>query len=267
VTPYRAVVATSALTVVAALAAIAVGVVASVLSAAAAVALVVALLMLRREHALRETVRLRAARRRAAAAELEHRRLADELRDRVVQDLAAVGYAIGGTQHDPALAERLAQLVQGSIRTLRQVLVDVQPPALTGATLAPAVADLTAPLRLAGTVCLVRVPEDLPVAPVAATLLYRAAREALHGVGQRSGVGRVEVTAEAGTDSVTLTVTDDGVGADADTPGLALVRYALEEAGGRLTSVTGAGGGTTVTVAVPRESSGGVEPVARTPVP
>jgi signal transduction histidine kinase len=187
-----------------------------------------AVLLARRDRAARAGRRERRdrARRRVAAAEREHRRVAGQLRDSVLQDLAGVGYALGDSGGE------LAGVVQGTIRTLRQILVDVEPPELTGDTLAAAVDDLTAGLRMAGTVCVVRVPTALPLAPAGAGLLWRAAREALRAAESADGVTRVEITVAADATAVTLRVVHDG---DPTAPP-SLLLDAFAEAGGQLTT-------------------------------
>jgi signal transduction histidine kinase len=223
-----------------------------------------ALLMQARQAVRHATARRHAAARRAAAAGLAHRRAAEELRERVLQDLSGVGYAMGAVPGDAAAAQRLAGVVQDSLRTLRQLLLDVAPPELTRGTLGPALDDLTAPLRLAGTVCLVRVAADLPVSPAGADLLYRAAREALRGAERAGPVGRLEVTAAVDATVVALTVTVDAELAAPDDLGRDLLADALTDAGGSLSWRDHPGGGRTVVATVPgAESSGDVDALPR----
>jgi signal transduction histidine kinase len=183
-------------------------------------------------------------RRRTDAADLANRRVAALLRDRVLQDLAGVGYALS---HPGADNARLAAVVQENIRTLREVLLDVQPPDLTAGTLATALDDLTAGLRMAGVNCLLRVPGDLPLASGGTGLLYRAAREALRERGESLGAARealrsvdadaaatrVEITAAAQASGVTLTVA--GARTAGWTEGLRLLAAEFTEHGGTLT--------------------------------
>ncbi|GAA0797353.1 hypothetical protein [Spirilliplanes yamanashiensis] len=228
--------------------------------AAATAALAAALLLAARDRGTTgaPAVDRRVEERRAAdVAGLAQRRVAAQLRDRVLEDLAGVGYALG---HPGADQERLAAVVQETIRTLRQVLLDVQPPALTGDTLATALDDLTAGLRMAGVRCVVRVPAGLPVTPAGAGLLHRAAREALRERGEAlvaarealrpvavaAGSAAVELTAERTPGAVTLTVT--GAQADPVGEGPALLARDVAAAGGTLTV---APDGTRLVVTVP----------------
>lgn len=196
-------------------------------------------------------------RREADAVELTRRQVAAQLRDRVLEDLAGVGYALSHPYTDNA---RLAAVVQETIRTLRQVLLDVQPPALTGDTLGPAIDDLTAGLRMAGVTCVIRVPADLPLTPAAAGLLHRivrealrerseslgAAREALRAVEGAAGARRVEVTVTPATGTVTMTV--DGAWTDPAADALRLLCEEMSDAGGTLTT---APDGTRLTATLP----------------
>ncbi len=184
-------------------------------------------------------------RRRTDAADLANRRVAALLRDRVLQDLAGVGYALS---HPGADNARLAAVVQENIRTLREVLLDVQPPDLTAGTLGAALDDLTAGLRMAGVSCVLRVPGDLPLGPDGAGLFYRAAREALRERGESLGAARealravdadaaatrVEITAAAQGSDVTLTVA--GARTAGWTEGLRLLAAEFAEHGGTLTA-------------------------------
>ena len=207
--------------------------------------------------------------RHAQSGHVEHRRLARDLRDGVLQDLAGVGYTLGAAElslnassvDGPAagvgqILNRLGEIVRRDIRTLRQVLVDVQPPDLSRTPLADAVGDLTTGLRMTGVVCVVRVPEPLGLPAPVAGLLYRAAREALRNVGEHAHADRMEVVVALSARRVTLTVSDDGLGCDpaataATVGGLAALRAAVVAAAGTL-EVTGTPGhGTSVAIALP----------------
>jgi two-component system, NarL family, sensor kinase len=199
-----------------------------------------------------------------ATADLEHRRLAWDLREQVLPDLAGVGYTLGaagsGLAGDPELSRRLAEVVQRDIRTLRRILVDVQTPDLSDTAFAAAISDLTAVLRMSGVMCVVRVPELVRVPDRVARLLYRTAREALRNVDRHARAKRIDVAVLV-TDTATLTVTDDGVGfepgpATAAAGGLHLLRTAVTGAGGTLAINGGSGRGTTVAVTLPLRSGG-----------
>jgi signal transduction histidine kinase len=104
-------------------------------------------------------------------------------------------------------------------------------------------------------------PPDLPaLTGQAEETLLRVAEEALHNALRHAGASAVRVSLAVAADrTVTLTVTDDGVGFDVDTPpraaarrlGLASMRERARAAGGTLGVTSTPGGGTTVRLAVP----------------
>jgi two-component system, NarL family, sensor kinase len=200
-----------------------------------------------------------------AASDLERRRIARDLHDGVIQDLAGVGYMLSSLE--PQLAAqpgatdrrvgealtRAAMVVQNDVRALRQTMVDLYPPDLTQAGLASALNDLVRPLREAGVRCEVRVADTAPLAELSIQVLYRAARELLRNVARHAHATEVGVTLEVQGHRGVLTVSDDGVGFDpANAPaghlGLRLMAEAVGDAGGELVTTTAAGAGTTVRV-------------------
>ncbi|MEQ3549485.1 ATP-binding protein [Pseudonocardia nematodicida] len=90
-----------------------------------------------------------------------------------------------------------------------------------------------------------------------AALLHRITGELLRNVRAHASASRAAVTLGVTGDHARLTVADDGRGFDPTAPagpghiGLALVRRATEEAGGRVTVRSSAGAGTAVTVDLP----------------
>lgn len=88
------------------------------------------------------------------ASDAERRRIARDLHDGVVQDLAGISFAMSATERDvadrPAVASRLSSLGSGvrhSLRVLRSLLVEIYPPNLRTEGLAAALDDLLAPWR------------------------------------------------------------------------------------------------------------------------
>ncbi|MGH3679482.1 MAG: ATP-binding protein, partial [Natronosporangium sp.] len=103
-------------------------------------------------------------------------------------------------------------------------------------------------------------PELPPLSGPAEETLLRVAEEALHNALRHAGATAVRVSLTAAADqTVTLVVTDDGVGFDVDAPrpaaarrlGLASMRERARVAGGTLRVSSATGQGTTVRLAVP----------------
>ena len=97
--------------------------------------------------------------------------------------------------------------------------------------------------------------EPRPLAPAVEVVLLRAAQEALTNVRRHARASSVRVTLAFGAATVRLTVCDDGVGHDADTPtdgfGLRGMRARVEQVAGRLAVRGEPGRGTTLDVEVP----------------
>ena len=86
------------------------------------------------------------------ASDAERRRIARDLHDGVVQDLAGTSFALSATARDladrPETASRLEALgigVRHSLRSLRSLLVEIYPPDLRTEGLGAALDDLVAP--------------------------------------------------------------------------------------------------------------------------
>ncbi len=181
------------------------------------------------------------------ASDAERRRIASDLHDGVVQDVAGVAFGLAG--HD----ERAAGQLRQSVRDLRTLLVQIHPPSLASTGLEPALADLLSPLAAAGVTTSLRVDE--PASPHDA-LVYRVAREALRNVGAHADAARVDVSVAGGR----LEVRDDGRGFDADERsarreaghvGLSLLERLVRQQGGTLTVTSSPGEGSTVMMELP----------------
>jgi signal transduction histidine kinase len=205
------------------------------------------------------------------ASARERRRIAADLHDGVVQDLAGVAFGLAPLaadaerrgRHEDADVVRaaIARLRQG-VRDLRTLLVEIHPPNLASAGLAVALSDLLSPLEATG------IATELHVAPAGANggdardeIVYRVAREALRNVQAHAHAQRVriDVTRDE-TGATRLVVADDGRGFDpsgrerreADGHvGLTLLSGLVERSDGRLAVHSEPGRGTTVELEVP----------------
>ena len=217
--------------------------------------------------ALRLARRLRRAQQaRESASADERRRIAADLHDGVVQDLAGVSYSLNAAANrvQGELANDLrdvASRTRGVMRQLRTLLVAIHPPNLRSAGLAAALRDRLAPLEAAGVATELDVPEVLDVGVETEQLLFRTASEAVRNAERHSGAKHVTVRVESDDGRVRLEVTDDGAGFAADERerrraeghvGLSLLEEAVEGAGGRLRVKSAPGEGTSLMLEVPR---------------
>ncbi|WP_458534081.1 sensor histidine kinase [Oryzihumus sp.] len=189
----------------------------------------------------------------AAASEMERRRLARDLHDDVIQDLAGVSYALESVLQEGGPESPLLRQVQGIVRRdvglLRGMLTDLYPVDPSAVGLPDAFAELVAPMERAGVAVSVDVDPAPDLDATSAVLLYRVAREALANAAKHAGATAVSLRLERLAHEVVLSVVDDGRGFDTRREqesghlGLRLVRDTVAEAGGmvRLESRPGHG--------------------------
>jgi signal transduction histidine kinase len=208
----------------------------------------------------REALLLRAL----AASDTERRRIASDLHDGVVQDLAGTSYALAAAadridgQAGPEVSEALrdgARHTRRSIRQLRSLLVDIYPPDLHRAGLAAALSDLVAPLESRGVHARVELPPGLRLEPDAEALMFRTAQEALRNVMAHSDAANVDVSVVLENSRAGLTIADDGRGFSPEVAeaarqdghlGLRVLGDMARDAGGRLAIDSAPGRGTRV---------------------
>jgi signal transduction histidine kinase len=211
------------------------------------------------------------------ASSAERRRVAGELHDGVIQDLAGVGYALtaldaqiaglattepGGSPPIGALRATLRtaqRLVHDDVLALRE-LTGMQYAADSGAA-APAAALLVIVDGLRDEGATVdMVADELPPLPAAhRAALIRVGREALRNAAKHAPGARIRLTLGTEADTAFVAVTDDGPGFDPASAlgpvdghiGLALLADAAEGVGGRLDLRSRPGKGTTVKLSVP----------------
>lgn len=220
---------------------------------------------LRRRQQERELLLRRAI----EASDIERRRIARELHDGVVQNLAGVSYTLsatatnmrsGGAEGAPEVIDRVADETRESIRELRTLLVDIYPPTLQRAGLAGALSDLIAPLTARNVDAKIDLPPDLKLPPEMEPIMYRVAQEALRNVTRHAQAQHVRVRADRQNGTAFLSVEDDGRGFipgqgrradDNQHFGLRILDDLARDAGGRLTVESSPGGGTRVRIEVP----------------
>lgn len=204
------------------------------------------------------------------ASDLERRRIASDLHDGVVQEVAGVAFGLaplaadaeqrGDRREAGALQSSMTTLRQ-SVRDLRTLLVEIHPPSLEATGLRAALSDLLSPLQTAGIETELRADEAVESGARGDALVYRVAREALRNVAAHAEASSVRVDASRGSDGITrLVVADDGRGfAPGDRErrateghlGLSLVENLVRQADGTLTIRSAPGQGTIVQLEVP----------------
>ena len=201
------------------------------------------------------------------ATERERRRIAGDLHDGPVQELAGLSMRLSAAAegvHGPSsdVLRDAASGVRASVRTLRSAIVGVYPPNLRTVGLRAALSDLVAGTELRGLGTSLDVGPDVEgLDEDLDALIFRGAQEALRNAEEHAGASHVGVAVRRNVDRVVLTVVDDGVGiaedriADAREEGhvgLTILADLARTAGGDLRVDRGAAGGTVVTMEVPR---------------
>jgi two-component system, NarL family, sensor kinase len=194
------------------------------------------------------------------ASEHERRRIAADLHDGVVQNLAGVSYSLsaGASTAPPGLEPTLreaADETRQALRALRSLLVEIYPSELQREGLESALEDLLAPCAAKGLETQLEV-EDGELPDDVERLFFRATQEALRNVVKHAGAGRVEVEVARRDGTATLRVEDDGSGFVVDGRpegahfGLRVLRDLVREIGGDLRIDSKPGRGTVVCVDV-----------------
>jgi two-component system, NarL family, sensor kinase len=218
---------------------------------------IIAALTQRLTRAGRERERLLRSSMDASAA--ERRRIARDLHDGVVQDLAGTAFSLSAVSRDVRLdpglqadVGRAGTSLRGSLKSLRSLLVSIHPPDLRADGLNAALTDLTAPAVAADIVTTVSV-EDIGLVPDdTVALVWRVAQEAVRNAIRHAGARRLDVSVRRTGDVLSLSVADDGVGFDTHHDpdpasfGLRGLTSLVADAGGQLTVTSLPGAGTEV---------------------
>jgi two-component system NarL family sensor kinase len=199
----------------------------------------------------------------ADASDAERVRIARDLHDGVVQDLAGAAFAVSALARSeelpPAVREGLdesAGSLRTSLRALRSLMVEIYPPELDAAGLDAALEDLLAPAAAQGVQATASVQgiDDVPDDTVA--LVWRVAQEAVRNALRHSGAQHLQVVVDRYGDRVVLEVTDDGRGFDpkrrtnGHSFGLRGLSSLIAEAGADLVVRSSPGAGTTIRLLV-----------------
>lgn len=203
------------------------------------------------------------------ASDAERRRIAADLHDGVVQDVAGVAFGLaplaedaerrGSSEEASVLRDAAARLRQG-VRGLRTLLIEIHPPNLESAGLEASLSDLLSPLAAQGIATDLQVDEDVTRGSPHDPLVYRAAREAIRNAREHGEPATVHVAvSRVAPDGMRLVVRDDGRGftphererrSEQGHVGLTLLESLVVQAGRSFALVSRPGDGTTVTVEV-----------------
>ena len=216
----------------------------------------------RADRAARDRERL--LRRSMDASASERSRIARDLHDGVVQDLAGTAFSVAALAQDPAMPaaaradlDEAAGVLRTSLRSLRSLLVSIHPPDLRGSGLRAALTDLTAPAVAAGIETTVSVADADDLPPETASLVWRAAQEAVRNAIRHSSARHLDVRVDGAGGRAVLEVVDDGIGFVVAGPspeasfGLRGLASLVTDAGGLLDVRSAPGRGTTIRVEVP----------------
>ncbi len=200
------------------------------------------------------------------ASDRERRRIAGEVHDGPVQELAGLSFALAGAadraeQDDVQRSlHAAAATTRGVMRQLRGLLVGIHPPSLHASGLSTALSDLTAPLAAKDIATTLDIAVLPPLTAETEALLFRAAQEALRNVTEHSGARNVTVKVTADLSAARLEVRDDGHGFDhveharrraEGHIGLDILRDLMTHAGGSMQIDSTPGQGTTLAIVVP----------------
>jgi two-component system, NarL family, sensor kinase len=203
------------------------------------------------------------------ASETERRRVAHDLHDGVLQDLAGLSYelaAAADTARRNGSTDLRDQLVSASaaarqsVRRLRSLLIDIYPANLHMTGLPAVLTDLASSIQAHGIDVQLEIPDQLELPKQTEALVFRAAQEAVRNAMSHSKAGCLRVKLFQRDGRVALTVIDDGVGFSRERleqrekeghMGLRLLSELVGHSGGRLSIDSEPGRGTRVHLEVP----------------
>ena len=214
-------------------------------------------------------------RKEAEASERERTKIAGELHDGVVQNLAGMAlmlsaeasqlkaHANGAANGTDALIELLDQSAsdaRAAMKELRTLIIDLAPPTLRREGLQAALLEVLAEIKRKGTNTQLDLPPNLRLRKDRAALIFRVAQEVLRNVAAHAQAKNVTVELSTEDGAAVLSIQDDGKGfSEADIArrraeghlGTSAIVDRAEEAGGTLTIDSEPGRGTLVVLTLP----------------
>lgn len=197
------------------------------------------------------------------ASDAERRRIARDLHDGVVQELAGTAFTVSALARDsetspssrPSL-EAASVALRDSLKALRSLLAEIHPPELHPEGLGAALEDLIAPAAAAGIQASVSIEGERSATDAEAALVWRVAQESVRNAIRHSGATTLAVTVRGDGQKLALAVVDDGSGFDPENVvdphryGLRGLRSLVRDVGGELEVISAPGEGTTVRMEV-----------------
>jgi two-component system NarL family sensor kinase len=196
------------------------------------------------------------------ASDAERRRIARDLHDSVVQDLAGTAFAVSAVARTPELSSHSRETLESAgtslrtgLKSLRSLLAEIHPPDLSADGLPAALADLIAPAGTVGIQASVSVEGAETASDAHVALVWRVAQEAVRNAMRHSEASTLAVTVRGDGRVLTLEVVDDGIGFEParthlDSYGLRGLRSLVADSGGVLEVRSSPGEGTTVRMEV-----------------
>lgn len=196
------------------------------------------------------------------ASDAERRRIARDLHDSVVQDLAGTAFSVSAVARTPDLPPESRETLDSAslslrtgLKSLRSLLAEIHPPDLRADGLPAALADLTAPAAALDMQASVSVEGAETASNAHVALVWRVAQEAVRNAMRHSQASTLAVTVRGDGRTLTLEVVDDGIGFDQarvtpDSYGLRGLRSLVADSGGVLDVRSSPGEGTTVRMEV-----------------
>lgn len=204
----------------------------------------------------------RLLRRAIESSDLERRRIASDLHDGVVQDLAGTAFALTAAAETAAidhadLSRDLTVAATGarqSLQSLRSLLVEIYPNNLHEQGLETALSNLLAPSGELGIVAELSIRGEIERWPAQQTaLVYRVIQESVRNAYRHAEASTLEITIDSRTPVTRVTIADNGIGFAEQTNtdghlGLRLMSDLATDAGARFTIRSQPGEGTTVSL-------------------
>ncbi|HUB41482.1 MAG TPA: HAMP domain-containing protein [Streptosporangiaceae bacterium] len=188
----------------------------------------------------------------------ERARIAREVHDAISQHLFALRMIAAGLRRaDPGnqQVQAIERVSEEAMRDVQALLIELRPPSLNGAGLAPALQEICAAYHDRLGVTVEASVDDIAVPPPVEHALLRITQEACSNAVRHGNARRLDVSMTTTDGHVQLSVRDTGTGFDPAAPragsGLAHIRDRVAELGGTVDIDSAPGRGAALTVRVP----------------